>query len=75
MIVLTSSENPDDERRSLALGAAQFFRKPADLDSLAHVVEGIVKAHLGQAVSQFEFGESWPDEPLRQRDPENSATP
>ena len=48
VIVLTSSENPDDERRALALGAAQFLRKPADLDSLANVVEGIVNEYLGR---------------------------
>ena len=48
VIVLTSSDNPDDERRALALGAAQFLRKPADLDNLANVVEGIVNEYLGR---------------------------
>ena len=47
VIVLTSSQDPDDEGRSLALGAREFLRKPADLDSLAKVVGDIVKEYLG----------------------------
>ena len=61
--------NEEAKRRRL-----KFLRKPADLDSLANVVEGIVQEYLCQAVSQFEFGEPWRDEQLRQLGPENSAT-
>jgi two-component system, response regulator len=42
VVVLTSSEHPDHERRSLDLGARQFYRKPPDLDALAEVVHSIV---------------------------------
>ena len=42
VVVLTSSENPEHEERSLALGAHAFFKKPADLDQLGEVVREIV---------------------------------
>jgi DNA-binding NarL/FixJ family response regulator len=34
VVVLTSSVNPNDERRALRLGATAFFTKPADLTRL-----------------------------------------
>jgi len=43
VVVLTSSTNPDDEARSLELGAAAFYRKPTDLDRLGEVVSEIVQ--------------------------------
>jgi two-component system response regulator len=43
VVVLTSSENPDHEDRSLSLGADAFFKKPADLDELGGVVRRIVE--------------------------------
>lgn len=47
VVVLTSSENPDHEQRSLDLGARQFYRKPADLESLGEVVRSIVDEWVG----------------------------
>jgi DNA-binding response OmpR family regulator len=43
VVVLTSSDNPDHERRSMELGADAFFRKPESLDELDHVVRSIVE--------------------------------
>ncbi|MDA0311787.1 MAG: response regulator [Gemmatimonadetes bacterium] len=37
-IVLTSSVNPGDEEKALALGARAFHSKPADLDELGRIV-------------------------------------
>ena len=48
IVVLTSSENPDHEQRSLDLGAREFYRKPADLDELAGVVREIVEKWVGE---------------------------
>jgi DNA-binding response OmpR family regulator len=42
VVVLTSSENPDHEARSMGLGAKAFYKKPADLESLDEVVRTIV---------------------------------
>ncbi len=48
VVVLTGSENPDHEGRSLALGATAFRRKPAGPEeSLAKVVRAIVEEYLG----------------------------
>lgn len=43
VVVLTSSENPEHESRSLDLGAKAFYRKPADLDALGDTVRTIVE--------------------------------
>jgi len=43
VVVLTSSLNPDDEARSLALGATSFYHKPTNLDDLGEVVREIVQ--------------------------------
>lgn len=43
VVVLTSSENPEHEERSLALGADAFYKKPPDLDALGDVVREIVE--------------------------------
>jgi DNA-binding response OmpR family regulator len=43
IVVLTSSDNPDHEGRSLSLGAKAFYKKPADLDELGDVVRDIVE--------------------------------
>ena len=43
IVVLTSSENPDHEERSMQLGAKAFYRKPADIDDLGDVVRDIVE--------------------------------
>ena len=43
VVVLTSSDKPEHEGRSLALGAKAFYRKPADLDALGDVVRDIVQ--------------------------------
>jgi len=42
IVVLTSSEHPDHEGRSMELGAKAFYRKPTDLDQLGEVVRSIV---------------------------------
>jgi len=42
IVVLTSSENPAHEGRSLDLGARAFYKKPADLEALGDVVREIV---------------------------------
>lgn len=44
VVVLTSSDNPEHEERSLTLGARAFYKKPVDLDSLGDVVREIVEA-------------------------------
>ncbi len=43
IVVLTSSNNPEHEERSMALGARAFFSKPAALDELGDVVREIVE--------------------------------
>ena len=43
VVVLTSSEAPEHEGRSLELGARKFYKKPPDLDSLGEVVREIVE--------------------------------
>lgn len=43
VIVLTSSEAPEHEARSLELGARRFYRKPLDLGALGDVVREIVQ--------------------------------
>lgn len=47
VVVLTSSEKPDHEGRSLEMGAKAFYRKPADLDELGEVVRLIVDEWVG----------------------------
>jgi DNA-binding response OmpR family regulator len=42
VVVLTSSDNPEHEQRSMELGADAFFRKPESLDALDDVVRQIV---------------------------------
>ena len=42
IVVLTSSENDEHERRSLELGAAAFHKKPTALDGLGETVREIV---------------------------------
>jgi two-component system response regulator len=46
VVVFTSSINPGDEAKSLALGAVAFHTKPADLDELSTTVRGIVERWL-----------------------------
>lgn len=50
VVVLTSSENPEHEGRSLRLGARAFFKKPPELDTLGDVVRQIVKEWVPTAV-------------------------
>ena len=50
VVVLTSSEDPQHEGRSLALGAHAFYRKPTDLEGLGETVKAIVYQHLGDGV-------------------------
>ena len=46
IVVLTSSEQPEHEDRSLDLGAASFHKKPADLDTLGETVREIVETWI-----------------------------
>ena len=46
IVVLTSSEQPEHEQKSMDLGAAAFHKKPADLDSLGETVRGIVETWI-----------------------------
>ncbi|MDX1747610.1 MAG: response regulator, partial [Halobacteriales archaeon] len=48
VVVLTSSEHPDHEERSLALGAKAFYRKPPNLEELGDVVREIVEEWVGE---------------------------
>jgi CheY-like chemotaxis protein len=48
VVVLTSSQAPEAESKSLALGAVAFYQKPSDLDGLGKVVREIVEAYLGE---------------------------
>lgn len=51
VVVLTSSENPEHEERSMGLGARAFYRKPPDLDALDKVVSSIVEEWLNTEVN------------------------
>jgi len=46
VVTFTSSVNPGDEERALALGADAFYTKPADLDELSNTVRAIVERWL-----------------------------
>ena len=47
VVVLTSSPNPEDEKRARSLGARAVYRKPPDLDDLGEVVREIVDTWIG----------------------------
>lgn len=53
VVVLTSSEAPEHEARSLDLGAKAFYRKPAQLDELDQVVGSIVADWLDAGDPSF----------------------
>ena len=46
VVVLTASNDPTHEERSLGLGAKAFHRKPGDPEGLAEVIRVIVEQHL-----------------------------
>jgi DNA-binding response OmpR family regulator len=48
VVVLTGSDDPDDDVRARALGATDVRRKPTDLDVLGAVVREIVHEHIGR---------------------------
>jgi CheY-like chemotaxis protein len=56
VVVLTSSPDDEAETRSLALGAAAFYRKPETLDRLGDVVKEIVENHLGRELTAGPLG-------------------
>ena len=57
VVVLTSSENPDHEERSLSLGAKAFYKKPLELDALGDVVREIVQEWVSDnAVNALQAG-------------------
>lgn len=46
VVIITSSNSPEDRRRSVELGANQYFRKPLDLDQfleLGAVIKQVLK--------------------------------
>jgi DNA-binding response OmpR family regulator len=43
VVVLSSTTNPAEKARSLALGAREFVSKPTDLDEFTHTVRMIVE--------------------------------
>jgi CheY-like chemotaxis protein len=43
VVVLTSSENPEDRRRALAIGASGYFTKPYGMDAWKRTICGIVE--------------------------------
>lgn len=51
IVVLTSSENPEHEGRSMGLGAAAFHKKPPDLESLGETVREIVETWVDAEAS------------------------
>jgi two-component system response regulator len=59
VVVLTSSQAPDAESKSIALGAAAFYQKPADLDGLGKVVREIVEGHLGEELLAGTLGSAY----------------
>jgi DNA-binding response OmpR family regulator len=48
VVVLTASEDPDDEARARGLGAVDVRVKPTDVESLGRVVREIVHEHIGR---------------------------
>ncbi len=46
IVVLTTSSNPVDEARAMALGADAFHSKPARVDRLGALLDGIVQRWL-----------------------------
>ena len=48
VVVLTASEDPDDEARARELGAVDVRVKPTGLESLGRVVREIVHEHIGR---------------------------
>ena len=43
VVVLSSTTNPAEKARALALGAREFHSKPSDLDEFTHTVRTIVE--------------------------------
>ena len=43
VVVFTSSSNPQDRQRAMALGAKEYVVKPTDLDEFSQAVSGIVR--------------------------------
>lgn len=48
VVVLTSSPNEDDERRSRDLGAIAVYRKPDGVEAMGAVVREIVEGSIGR---------------------------
>lgn len=46
VVVLTTSENPEDQRRSKALGANDFYTKPSRFDELTQLAAKLVQQWL-----------------------------
>lgn len=53
VIVITSSDSPQDRARTRALGASFYFRKPADLETFM-TIGGIVKQFLDSSATPVE---------------------
>jgi CheY-like chemotaxis protein len=59
VVVLTSSPDPDAEKRSMALGATAYYRKPGDLEGLGKVVREIVESYLGEELLAGSLGSTF----------------
>ncbi|MEQ1857335.1 MAG: response regulator [Longimicrobiales bacterium] len=59
VVVLTSSIDPEAERKSMALGASAFYQKPTDLDGLGKVVREIVEGYLGEEMLAGTLGSAF----------------
>ncbi len=51
VVVFSSTTNPAEKVRSLALGAREFVSKPTDLDEFVHTVRSIVEKWTAPSVS------------------------
>lgn len=47
IVVFTTSENPDDRRRSLELGATAFVTKPDTFTAMASALSQLLEKYLG----------------------------
>lgn len=50
VVVLTTSESPEDKKRSLTLGANDFYTKPSRFDELTRLAAKLVQDWLPEAV-------------------------
>jgi DNA-binding response OmpR family regulator len=54
VVVFTGSQSPNDRNKALALGATDYFVKPANVGEFMSVVRGILELWIGNASSLAE---------------------